>query len=108
MQKTKINRQDIDAAIIAADGTETAEGLQPDERDLLAKIDAALQADAGFAKACPDARLVRIDSNRGMTDRDAGRFYLRYQHKGGIAEFWGNVADTASVDMGQGLVCVAE
>jgi hypothetical protein len=110
MQKTTINGQDIDAVTIAADGTEAADGLQPSERDLLAKIDAALKADAGFAKACPDARLIRIDSNRGFTDRDAGRFYLRYQHKGkgGMAEFWGNAADTTTVDMKGGIVCVAE
>ena len=51
---------------------------------------------------------MRADSNRGLADRDAGRFYLRYRHKGkgGSAEFWGNLADVAKVDMKKGVVGV--
>jgi len=106
MQKETINGQVIEAIIIAADGTEAADTLQSSERDLLAKFDTALRVDAGFAKAYPEARLIRIDSNRGLADRDEGRFYLRYQHKGkGVtAEFWGNVADSAQINMEQGLI----
>ena len=106
MQKTTINGQAVEVCVIAADGNEAADGLQQGERELLAKIDAALRADAGFAKACPDARLVRVDSNRGFADRDAGRFYLRYQHKAGMAEFWGNAADVLTVDIKGGTVGV--
>jgi hypothetical protein len=105
--KTMINSQDIEAIVIASDGTEVAEELQPGELVLLAKIDVALKADARFAKACPAARLVRVDSNRGLSDRDEGRFYLRYQHTGGMAEFWGNAADATRVNVETGLVGVA-
>lgn len=109
MRQDNINGQDIEVCIIATDGSELAEDLQPGEREWLAKIDAALRADAGFAKACPKATLERIDSNRGLADRGEGRFYLRYSHqgKGGMAEFWGNTADVASVDIQKGIVSVA-
>lgn len=107
MLKDTINGQEIEVAVIAADGTDTGDALRQDERSLLSKIDAAIQADAGFANEYPDARLVRADSNRGVGDRDGGRFYLRYRHKGGMAELWGNVADEPKVDIGSGVVCVA-
>lgn len=107
MHKDSINGQAIDVAIIAADGTEVADTLKADEKELLAKIDKTLKADPRFQTACPDARLARIDSNRGLADRDEGRFYLRYQHQRGTVEFWGNVADAQKVDMEQGMVAVA-
>jgi hypothetical protein len=50
---------------------------------------------------------VRVDSNRGLSDRDEGRFYLRYQHTGGMAEFCGNAADATRVNVETGLVGVA-
>jgi hypothetical protein len=106
MQQDNINGQAVEVCVIAAGGTEAAEELQQGERELLEKIDAALRADAGFAKAFPEARLVRVDSNRGQADRDAGRFYLRYQHKAGIAEFWGNLADVLTVDLKGGTIGV--
>lgn len=106
MQKTMINGQDIEAVTIEADGTEAESGLQAREKALLEKIDTALRADADFATVCPEAQLVRVDSNRGLAETDAGRFYLRYQHKGGMAEFWGNVADKLTVDLKGGIVSV--
>jgi len=94
MRHETINGQEAEICVIAADGTEVAEALRPDERGLLERIDAALKADAGFCAACPGARLVRVDSNQGLGDREEGRFYLRYQHQGGgITELWGNAAD---------------
>jgi hypothetical protein len=104
--QTTINGQAVEAIIIAADGTEVMEALQPAERDLLAKIDAVLQANPRFRRAYPGARLTRIDSNRGLDKRDEGRFYLRYQHKKGMAEFWGNASDVEGVDIGKGIVGV--
>ena len=107
MQKDTINGQEIEVAVIAADGTDTGDGLGADERHLLSKIDSAIHADAGFANACPAAILVRADSNRGFGDREEGRFYLCYKHKGGIAEFWGNAGDLPNVDVGSGVVAVS-
>lgn len=108
MRHETINGQDIEFVIIAADGIEVVEDLQQGERELLAKIDAALHAEARFAKSCPEARLVRIDSNRGLGDRDECRFYLRYQHsgKGSFAEYWGHVGDVAHLDMRRGIISV--
>ena len=108
MQQDKINDQDIDVVVIGADGAELQDKLQPDERDWLSRIDAALQSDPQFKATYPAARLMRIDSNRGLTDRDEGRFYLRYQSSSGMAEFWGNVGDTVRVDVDQGIVVVAD
>jgi len=107
MQQETINGQVGEVCVIAEDGTELAEGFTAKERELLERIDATLKADVGFQTGHPEARLVRIDSNRGMADTDEGRFYLRYEYKGGTAEFWGNAGDTARVDMKKGIVCVA-
>jgi hypothetical protein len=110
MQTTIINVQSVDAVIIGADGMEVMEELQQGERELLAKIDAALRAEARFAKACPGARLVRVDSNRWLGDRDECRFYLRYRHsgKGGMAEYWGHVGDVLKLDARRGIISVVQ
>lgn len=107
MRSETINGQAAEICVIAADGTELDEGLTPKERDLLERLDAALQADAGFQAAHQGAALVRVDSNRGLADGDEGRFYLRYKHKAGMAEFWGNVGGKARVNLKRGVVCVA-
>ena len=106
MQSETINGQAVEVCIIAENGTELAESLTPAERGLLERMDAALKADAEFQMAHSDAMLVRIESNRGMADVDEGRFYLRYRHKGGMAEFWGNVGSEAGVDFEKGMVWV--
>jgi len=108
MQADNINGQVVDVVVIGADGIEVVEELQQGERVLLAVIDAALQAEARFAKSCPEARLVRVDSNRGLGDREECRFYLRYQHsgKGSFAEYWGHVGDVAHLDMRRGIISV--
>jgi len=108
MQTDNINGQAVDVVIIGADGIEVVEALQQGECELLSRIDTALQAEARFSKSCPEARLVRIDSNRGFGDREECRFYLRYQHsgKGGFAEYWGHVGDVAHLDMRRGIISV--
>ncbi|BBL73236.1 hypothetical protein [Methylomagnum ishizawai] len=104
MRHETIDGQEVEICVISADGTEVEEALRPDERGLLGRIDAALKAHAGFCAAYPGARLVRVDSNRGLGDRDEGRSYLRYQHQGGITELWGNAADGVGVDLERGIV----
>ena len=110
MQHDNINGQEIESVIISEDGIELPETIDPKERDLLAKIDTAIRTNGGFIKAFPGAKLVRIDSNRGLADQDEGRFYLRYLHegKGGVAEFWGNAADVTRVDIDTGFVGVSD
>lgn len=106
MQQDKINGQTVEVCVIAEDGSELAEALTATERGLLDRMDAALRADPAFRAEYQDAALVRVDSNRGLGDGDFGRFYLRYRHQGGMAEFWGNVGDAVSVDVENGAVCV--
>lgn len=72
MRHETINGQEAEICVIAADGTEVAEELRPEERGLLERIDTTLRADAGFCAACPGARLVRVDSNRGLGDGEEG------------------------------------
>lgn len=106
MQNDNINGQTTEVVIIAPDGTEIMEELTPVERCLLEKIDLTLRVNSDFDNTYLKAQLVRIDSNRGLNDRDEGRFYLRYKHIGGMAEFWGNVSDESQVDMERGIICV--
>ena len=69
-------------------------------------VDITLQAETQFTTTYPNAHLVRVESNRGINEHRQGRYYLRYQHAGGTAEFWGHVAKTTSVDFKKGVVGV--
>jgi hypothetical protein len=70
-------------------------------------LDCTLKAHPAFQSAYPNARLIRIDSNRGIQEGEVGRYYLRYQHETGITEFWGYHSNITYVDCEQGLVGIA-
>ena len=104
-----LNGQDgIDIQIIDADGTTLNLGLLPDEVATLESIDRTLKTNPVFQSAYPNAKLIRIDSNRGIKEGEAGRYYLRYQYDSGITEFWGHYASNTYVDCYQGLVGIAK
>jgi hypothetical protein len=69
--------------------------------------DRTLKSNPKFQAAYPNAKLIRIDSNRGIKESEAGRFYLRYQYDKGITEFWGHHARSTYVDCDQGLVGIS-
>ena len=98
----------VEVQIISEDGNIIYQELLPDEIATIESLDRTLKADLGFQSAYPNAKLVRIDSSRGVQDSDAGRYYLRYQHDNGVTEFWGHRENKAYVDCEQGLVGVAE
>jgi hypothetical protein len=105
MKSQQINGQDeIELQIIAEDGTTLTTDLLPDEVVTFENLDRTLKASPKFQSAYPNAKLTRIDLNRGIQDSEAGRYYLRYQHDTGITEFWGHHANTTYVDCEQGLV----
>ena len=98
----------IDVQVIAEDGSSLGQDLLPDEAAAIESLDRELKADPGFQCAYPNAKLVRIDSNRGIQDSDAWRYYLRYQYDAGTTEFWGHHASRNYVDFEQGLVAIAK
>lgn len=105
MKSQLFNGQDeIDIQIIAEDGTNLNQDLLPDEVVAFESLDRTLKADPGFQSTYPNAKLIRIDSNRGIQESEAGRYYLRYQYDVSITEFWGHHANTTYVDCDQGLV----
>ncbi|HYE38125.1 hypothetical protein [Methylocaldum sp.] len=108
MQTGTGNAQSIEVFIIEENGTSRPGELEKAEETIIQRLDHTLQQDASFQATYPGARLVRIDSMRGLKDSDEGRFCLRYQFDGGITEFWGHVADRANVDMKQGIVSAAQ
>ena len=109
MKSQLLNGQDgIDIQIIAKDGTTLELDLLPDEITTIESLDRTLKAHPGFQSAYPNARLVHIDSNRGIQDSEAGRYYLRYQYDTGITEFWGHRSDSTYVDCDQGLAGIAK
>jgi len=108
MARQSINGHDIEVVLIAADGkTDSQALLNRREAATVAAVDTTLRADAQFTTTYPSAQLVRVESNRGVNEHRQGRYYLRYQHTGGTAEFWGHVAKTASVDLKKGVVGVS-
>ena len=97
-------QNEIDVQIIAEDGTSLNQDLLPNEAIFFDSLDRALKANPEFQAAYPNAKLIRIDSNRGIKEDEAGRYYLRYQYDKGITEFWGHHARSTYVDCDQGLV----
>ena len=97
-------QNEIDVQIIAEDGTSLNQDLLPTEAIFFESLDRALKANPEFQAAYPNAKLIRIDSNRGIRESEAGRYYLRYQHDKGITEFWGHHASSTYVDCDQGLL----
>jgi hypothetical protein len=105
MKSRFINGQnEIDVQIIAEDGTSLNQQLLPNEAIFIESLDRTLKSNQEFQAAYPNAKLIRIDSNRGIKEDEAGRFYLRYQHDKGITEFWGHHVSSTYVDCDQGLV----
>ena len=108
MKRQLLNGQDeIDVVIISEDGTSLNLALLPNEAIVFENLDRTLKSNPEFQAAYPNAKLIRIDSNRGIKENEAGRYYLRYQHDKGITEFWGHHASSAYVDCDQGLVGVS-
>lgn len=97
---------EIEVQVIAEDGSSLGQDLRSDETVAIESLDHTLKADPGFQSAYPNAKLVRIDSNRGIQNSEAGRYYLRYQYENGVTEFWGHHVKKAYVDCEQGLVGV--
>jgi hypothetical protein len=108
MKSQLLNRQDkIDIQIIAEDGTSLDQDLLPDEIVAFESLDHILKSNPEFQAIYPNAKLIRVDSNRGIKEYVAGRYYLRYQYDKGITEFWGHHASSTYVDCDQGLVGIS-
>lgn len=105
MTTASINGQRVEVDIIEPDGR-SGNALEPSELDFITAIDAELRDHPGFAKCYPSARLTRVESNRILQDTDEGRFYFRYRHDRGDAEFWGHHAKTHNIDLERGIVTV--
>lgn len=109
MKSRQINGQNaIELQVIAEDGITLNLDLFPDEFATIESLDRTLKASPKFQSVYPNAKLIRIDSNRGIQVGGAGRYYLRYQHDAGIAEFWGHHANSTYVDCEQRLVGIAQ
>jgi len=107
MAQQSINGHEVEMVVIAVDGrTDPQATLTQREIATVEAVDATLKSTAEFTAAYPDARLARVDANRGVNERRHGRYYLRYQHAGGMTEFWGHVAKTPTVDFKKGVVGV--
>ena len=108
MKRMILNGQEeIDVQVIAQNGNSLNQGLLQNEIIVFERLDRTLKANPEFQTAYPNAKLIRIDSNRGIKENEAGRYYLRYQYDKGITEFWGHHAGSAYVDCDQGLVGVS-
>lgn len=107
MTSATINGQTVDVEVIESDGSSGA-SLTHAEHALVTALDTYIRAHAAFVAAYPDARLVRVDSNRVLEDTEEGRIYLRYRHRGGVTELWGHRAGAASLDLERGIATVRQ
>ena len=107
MNRQTINGTSVEVVIIAADGTTDAMAtLLPGELATVEAVATVLQANDQFKTAYPDARLERVESNRGVDEHRQGRYYLRYRHPAGVTEFWGHVSRKPTFDFKKGVVGV--
>jgi hypothetical protein len=107
MSKLVINGEEVEVIVFAADGTEDASTtLTHRELATAEAVDAALRANSEFKASYPDARLTRIESMRGVDEHREGRYYFRYRHASGVAEFWGHLAHEPKFDFKKGIVGV--
>lgn len=98
----------VEILVIKPDGQTDPTGLlDAREAAAVATLDRALHADAGFQIAYPGAALSRVDSMRGVPETNPGRYYLRYRHPGGMAEFWGHLASKDQINLKKGTVGAA-
>lgn len=105
-QTVTINGQAVSVRVVNPDGSDGGSSLDARETWLVAAIDAFLRANARFAAAYLGAKLVLVESNRELDESKRGRFYLRYAHAQGAAEFWGNLAARPSFNFKRGTVGV--
>ena len=101
-----INGADTECRVDNPDGTDGGSSLTPREVAVVEAVDAFLRANAAFSSAYLSARLALVESNRMLDESRRGRFYLRYQHAGGVTEFWGHVSHKPSLDFKAGVVGV--
>jgi hypothetical protein len=106
MMPQTLNGQPVEVAIIAADGAMLDELLTPREAWTAQAVDAYLNRNAEFQAAYPGAKLVRVESNRGIAENRHGRYYLRYQYDHGATEFWGYLSRQPAFDFKKGVVGV--
>jgi hypothetical protein len=105
MGKQTINGKEVEVVIISPVGTpEASATLTPRELATVQAVDTALQAHPEFQAAYQDARLERVESTRGVDEYRQGRYYLRYHHASGTAEFWGHVSRKPTLNFKKGVV----
>ena len=107
MQAT-INGNTLEVVIIGADNLVEFQPLTLREAQTLAALDNTLQANPAFQKTYPKARLVWVDSMRGLPENGAGRYYLRYEYQNGLTEFWGGLGHKEMIDLENGLITIPE
>src|SRR5437016_6199548 len=107
MVREAINGQDVEIIVYGEDSRIAESPLTERELSTLETVDAVLQGKAEFKAAYPGARLERVESMRGEDEHRHGRYYLRYRHASGVAEFWGHLAhEEPKFDFKKGIVGV--
>lgn len=96
-----INAQPVDLETVPA-----GDALTPDELVALERLDTHLRADPEFQRRYPQAKLVRVDNMRALSDDDPARYYLRYSSAAGTTEFWGHVGAHDGINLHRGFVAV--
>jgi hypothetical protein len=108
MGRQRINSEDVEVVVVAADGT-TDPQVVLTEREVatVGAVDATLQAAEQFEAAYPHARLEHVESMRGVEEHRHGRYYLRYHWAQGNTEFWGYLSPKQpTFDFKKGVVGV--
>lgn len=95
----EINNQPVEAEIIPS-----GEVLSAREHWTLETLDRTLRSNAQFNRGYANAKLVRVDSLRVLTESTQGRYYLRYSSGAGMTEFWGHVSRRSELDFEHGIV----
>jgi len=107
MAQQLTNGEPVEVVVIAADGTPVATPLTPRELWTVEAVERYLRTNAAFTAAYPEAKLVHVDSMRGVDEHRHGRYYLRYHSVRGVTECWGYLSrETPTYDLKKGVVGV--
>ena len=104
METQRIEEPEV--SVIGGDGRALETGLTPRERWTVEAAARQLEDSPEFKADCGDAKLVKIESVRGLAEHESGRYYLRYAGTSGVSEFWASLHHHAHLDLQKGLIGV--
>ncbi len=106
VQTQTINGHPVTLLVTGSDGSPLEPTLSARELWTVQAALRMLEASPAFQEVWSDAQLTRVEVQRGLSEREQGRCYLRLEGAQGATEFWVNLSRKPSLDLHSGLIGV--